>query len=140
MLDFPSLKALDNGNFIVGGKATCSRAYKRLNSAAARLGKVPHSQVHPSLGCLFAGSRLSRSTREEVYLKVVEAEVLMTTCHYCGRVLKQGCRSEESFQAEVTESKRYWPVTLVGWCYWETQVRHSPHKKKNIVERSRAAR
>jgi len=53
MLDFPSLKALDNGNFIVGGKATCSRAYERLNSAAARLGKVPQPQVHPSLGCLF---------------------------------------------------------------------------------------
>ena len=49
-----------------------------------------------------------------MYLKVVEAEVLTSTCHYCERVLKQGCGNEESFQAEVTESKRYWPVTLVG--------------------------
>ena len=100
--------------------------HARLNSAAARLGNVPQPHFHPSLGCLFASSRLSRNTREEVYLPVVEAEVLMTTCHYCERVLKQGCRNEESFQAEVTESKRYWPVTLVGWCYWETQVRQRP--------------
>ena len=48
-----------------------------------------------------------------MYLKVVEAEVLMTTCHYCERVLKQGCRNEESFQAEVTELKSHWLETLV---------------------------
>ena len=47
-----------------------------------------------------------------MYLKVVEAEVLTTTCHYCERVLKQGCRNEESFQAEVTESKGHCPVIL----------------------------
>ena len=45
-----------------------------------------------------------------MYLKVVEAEVLATTCHYCERVLKQGCRNEESFQAEVTESRGHCPV------------------------------
>ena len=48
-----------------------------------------------------------------MYLWLVEAEVLKTTCHYCERVLKQGCRSEESFQAEMTELKSHWPETLV---------------------------
>ena len=47
-----------------------------------------------------------------MYLNTVEAEVLLTTCHYCERVLKQGCRNEESFQAEVTESKGHCPVIL----------------------------
>ena len=48
-----------------------------------------------------------------MYLKVVVAEGLKFTCHYCERVLKQGCRNEESFQAEVTELKSHWLETLV---------------------------
>ena len=62
-----------------------------------------------------------------MYLKVVEAEVLTTTCHYCERVLKQGCRNEESFQAEVTESKGHCPV---AGDLEVAPVCHSPHKRK----------
>ena len=47
-----------------------------------------------------------------MYLLVVEAEGLTTTCHYCERVLKQGCRCEESFGLW----RKVWLVTW-GWMW-----------------------
>jgi len=69
-----------------------------------------------------------------VYLKVVEAEVLTTTCHYCERVLKQGCRNEESFQAEVTESKGHCPVILQWLVILRWHLCVIPPTKENVLQ------
>ena len=73
-----------------------------------------------------------------MYLTVVEAEVLMTTCHYCERVLKQGCRNEESFQAEVTESKRL--ACDTGWLVLlgDAGATFPPQEEKYCGKKSRS--